>query len=201
MGKIFYIMGKSAVGKDRIYSVLRRDKELNLKNILLYTTRPIRKGERDGVDYYFINEEQIQMFQKEEQIIEMRSYQTVHGIWRYLTVNDGQFQLEQQSCIMIGTLESYEKMKQYFGSSLLVPIYVKVDDGIRLERALKREREQENPKYSELCRRYLADEKDFSQEKLKASGISNFFENNNFEVCIAQIKQYIKTEMDNYTRQ
>ena len=88
-------------------------------------------------------------------------------------------------------------MKQYFGSSLLVPIYVKVDDGIRLERALKREREQENPKYSELCRRYLADEKDFSQEKLKASGISNFFENNNFEVCIAQIKQYIKTEMDN----
>ena len=197
MGKIFYIMGKSAVGKDRIYSVLRRDKELNLKNILLYTTRPIRKGERDGVDYYFINEEQIQMFQKEEQIIEMRSYQTVHGIWRYLTVNDGQFQLEQQSCIMIGTLESYEKMKQYFGSSLLVPIYVKVDDGIRLERALKREREQENPKYSELCRRYLADEKDFSQERLKASGISNFFENNNFEVCIAQIKQYIKTEMDN----
>ena len=197
MGKIFYIMGKSAVGKDRIYSVLRRDKELNLKNILLYTTRPIRKGERDGMDYYFINEEQIQMFQKEEQIIEMRSYQTVHGIWRYLTVNDGQFQLEQQSCIMIGTLESYEKMKQYFGSSLLVPIYVKVDDGIRLERALKREREQENPKYSELCRRYLADEKDFSQEKLKASGISNFFENNNFEVCIAQIKQYIKTEMDN----
>ena len=196
MGKIFYIMGKSAVGKDRIYSVLRRDKELNLKNILLYTTRPIRKGERDGVDYYFIDEEQIQMFQKEEQIIEMRSYQTVHGIWRYLTVNDGQFQLEQQSCIMIGTLESYEKMKQYFGSSLLVPIYVKVDDGIRLERALKREREQENPKYSELCRRYLADEKDFSQEKLKASGISNFFENNNFEVCIAQIKQYIKTEMD-----
>ena len=197
MGKIFYIMGKSAVGKDRIYSVLRRDKELNLKNILLYATRPIRKGERDGVDYYFIDEEQIQMFQKEEQIIEMRSYQTVHGIWRYLTVNDGQFQLEQQSCIMIGTLESYEKMKQYFGSSLLVPIYVKVDDGIRLERALKREREQENPKYSELCRRYLADEKDFSQEKLKASGISNFFENNNFEVCIAQIKQYIKTEMDN----
>ena len=197
MGKIFYIMGKSAVGKDRIYSVLRRDKELNLKNILLYTTRAIRKGERDGVDYYFIDEEQIQMFQKEEQIIEMRSYQTVHGIWRYLTVNDGQFQLEQQSCIMIGTLESYEKMKQYFGSSLLVPIYVKVDDGIRLERALKREREQENPKYSELCRRYLADEKDFSQEKLKASGISNFFENNNFEVCIAQIKQYIKTEMDN----
>ncbi len=196
MGKIFYIIGKSAVGKDRIYSVLRNDKELNLKNILLYTTRPIRKGEQDGTDYYFINEEQIQMFQKEGKIIEMRSYQTVHGIWRYLTVNDGQFQLERQSCVMIGTLESYEKMKQYFGSSLLVPIYVKVDDGIRLERALKREREQENPKYSELCRRYLADEKDFSEEKLKASGISIFFENNDFEVCIAQIRQYIRTEIE-----
>lgn len=196
MGKIFYIMGKSAVGKDRIYSVLRNDKELNLKNILLYTTRPIRKGERYGIDYYFIDEKQIEAFQKEGKIIEMRSYQTVHGIWRYLTVNDGQFQLEQQSCIMIGTLESYEKMKQYFGASLLVPIYIKVEDGVRLERALRREQEQENPKYSELCRRYLADERDFSEEKLKASGVSIFFENNDFEVCIAQIKQYIRKEIE-----
>ena len=29
MGKIFYIMGKSAAGKDRIYSLLAGNKELN----------------------------------------------------------------------------------------------------------------------------------------------------------------------------
>ena len=48
MGKIFYIMGKSASGKDRIYSLLAAHKELNLKTLILYTTRPIRVGEQDG---------------------------------------------------------------------------------------------------------------------------------------------------------
>ena len=45
MGKIFYIMGKSASGKDRIYSLLAAHKELNLKTLILYTTRPIRAGD------------------------------------------------------------------------------------------------------------------------------------------------------------
>lgn len=45
MGKIFYIMGKSASGKDRIYSILSKDESLGLKRLVLYTTRPIRAGE------------------------------------------------------------------------------------------------------------------------------------------------------------
>ena len=51
MGKIFYIMGKSASGKDRIYSLLVENKELNLKKLILYTTTPIRAGEEEGVQY------------------------------------------------------------------------------------------------------------------------------------------------------
>ena len=42
MGKIFYIMGKSAAGKDRIYSLLAGNKELNLKKLVLYTARESR---------------------------------------------------------------------------------------------------------------------------------------------------------------
>ena len=53
MGKIFYIMGKSASGKDRIYSLLAAHKELNLKTLILYTTRPIRVGEQDGKKLLF----------------------------------------------------------------------------------------------------------------------------------------------------
>ena len=48
MGKIFYIMGKSASGKDKIYSRLAGNKELNLKKLILYTTRPVRDGEENG---------------------------------------------------------------------------------------------------------------------------------------------------------
>lgn len=192
MGKIFYIMGKSASGKDSIYSVLRNDKELNLKDILLYTTRPIRSHEKDGVDYYFITEDSVNELSKSGKIIEIRSYHTVHGIWKYLTVDDGQFHIERQNCIMIGTLESYEKMKEYFGVRMLAPIYIEVEDGTRLERALQRERSQEYPKYSELCRRYLADEQDFSKENLEKAGIEKSFQNDDFNVCIDEIREYIR---------
>ena len=64
MGKIFYIMGKSASGKDRIYSLLAAHKELNLKTLILYTTRPIRAGEQDGKNYYFVDDGKLEEFRK-----------------------------------------------------------------------------------------------------------------------------------------
>ena len=69
MGKIFYIMGKSASGKDKIYSRLAGNKELNLKKLVLYTTRPIRDGEKDGVQYYFTDERRLQEFETAGKVI------------------------------------------------------------------------------------------------------------------------------------
>lgn len=51
MGKIFYVMGKSASGKDTIYKELR-ERIPELKTVVLYTTRPIRDGETEGVEYH-----------------------------------------------------------------------------------------------------------------------------------------------------
>ena len=65
MGKIFYIMGKSASGKDKIYSRLAGNKELNLKKLILYTTRPVRDGEENGKQYYFTDEKKLQEFKTE----------------------------------------------------------------------------------------------------------------------------------------
>lgn len=59
MGKIFYLMGKSASGKDSIYKRLRSLCP-ELKSIVLYTTRPMRDGEQEGVEYHFIGQKQIE---------------------------------------------------------------------------------------------------------------------------------------------
>lgn len=67
-------------------------------------------------------------------------YQTVHGPWYYFTADDGQVDLEKNNYLGIGTLESYLKLKEYYGEDALCPLYVEVEDGIRLERALKREK-------------------------------------------------------------
>lgn len=115
MGKIFYVMGKSASGKDTIYKELR-ERIPELKTVVLYTTRPIRDGETEGVEYHFTTVKRLDDFRREKRLIEERTYQTVYGPWSYFTVDDGQICLDDRdSYLMIGTLESYEKMREYFG--------------------------------------------------------------------------------------
>lgn len=193
MSKIFYLMGKSASGKDSIYKEIK-EQIPELKTIVIYTTRPIRHGETDGVEYHFVDEVKLQEFQEAGKVIELRAYNTVHGVWKYFTVNDGQFDADD-NYLAIGTLESYRGMREHLGEEKLVPIYIEVEDGDRLERALKRERKQEEPKYEELCRRFLADAADFSEEKLQEAGITRKFLNEDKEKCVQEIVLGIREKM------
>ena len=185
MSKIFYLMGKSASGKDTVYKRIQEELP-ELKPLVIYTTRPIREKETEGVEYHFVDEIQLREFQKAGKVIELRDYHTVHGIWHYFTVDDGQFDSERH-LLAIGTPESYGAMRDYFGQERLVPLYLEVDDGVRLERALKRERKQKEPKYKEMCRRFLADAEDFSEENLEKAGIGKRYVNEDIEKCTEEI--------------
>jgi len=68
---------------------------------------------------------------------------------------------------------------------------IELDDGIRLQRALDRERKEEHPKYKEMCRRFLADCEDFSEEKIQEAGICRRFYNEDLEQCLTEIVAYI----------
>lgn len=192
MSKIFYIMGKSASGKDTIYKKLL-EKIPGLKTIIPYTTRPIRAGEVNGVEYFFTTREELEQFRDDEKLIEERTYETIYGPWSYFTVDDGQFDREGKGIyLMIGTLESYEKTRDYFGREYLYPIYVEVDDRERLLRSIERERCQKIPKYQEVCRRFLADEEDFKEENLLRCDIKIRFCNDRLERCLSEITKLIK---------
>ena len=193
MGKIFYLMGKSASGKDTIYKKVKEQMP-ELKTIVIYTTRPIREGEKNGREYYFVDDEKLQELQESGKVIELREYNTVHGIWKYFTVDDGQFDGDVHY-LAIGTLESYVQLRNYFGEERLVPIYVEVEDGLRLERALARERAQEQPKYEEMCRRFLADSADFSVDNLNKAGITHKFFNLDMDKCVGEIMLGIREKI------
>jgi len=191
MGKIFFLIGKSATGKDTFYDKLSKNPELNLKTVIGYTTRPIRMKEQDGREYYFVTVDRLEQLRNEKKVIEERSYHTIHGIWYYFTVDDGQINLQNGNYLYIGTLESYEQVVKYFGKENVVPIYIEVENGLRLERALIRERKQDIPKYQEMCRRFLADEEDFSEEYIKKAAIEKRYENNDFDRCLEEIVETI----------
>lgn len=191
MGKMIYLMGKSSTGKDTIYKHLLQWKEIPFEKVVLYTTRPIRAHEKDGREYHFTDEVHYQELLKAGKIIEDRVYQTFYGPWRYFTVDDGNIDLQKQNYLVIGTLESFIKTAEYFSKDQVLPIYIEVDDGIRLERAIQRERRQETPKYEEMCRRFLADAADFSAEKLEMAGITQVFENDDLERCVQEIEEHL----------
>lgn len=191
MNHIFYLMGKSASGKDTIYEALLADSALQLSALIPWTTRPIRAREMEGVEYHFTDEEGLKALEAQGRVIEQRTYQTEHGPWTYFTVDEG---TSDGDLLGIGTLESYLHLRAYYGEGRVVPIYVEVEDGIRLGRALRRECKPGNHRYEELCRRFLADQKDFSEENLQKAGIDRRFSNDNeCAECIRQIAEYIRS--------
>lgn len=195
MGKIVYLMGKSSTGKDTIYKHLIDNSKIKLHTIVPYTTRPIRAGETDGVEYFFTDEAGFLKLKEEGKLIEDRAYNTCLGLWRYFTVNDAQIDLEHKDYVIIGTLESYNKTKEFFGEEKMIPVMIILDDGVRLQRALDREKAQDAPKYNELCRRFLADAEDFSEEKIEAAGISKRFVNNDLQQCVEEIMVYLSEKL------
>lgn len=190
------MMGKSSSGKDTIYEELLSREALGLRPFIMYTTRPIRANETDGVQYHFVTEDMLRSMQEKRQVIELRSYNTVHGIWYYFTADSDGIDMEHCSYIALGTLESYKRVKKYYGAERVVPVYIEVQDVLRLERSIKREKKQAVPNYDEVCRRFLADQRDFSEANIKKAGIERRFSNDDDRrICMDEVAKYIEGQL------
>ncbi len=191
-GLMYIVMGKSATGKDTLYAkIIKAHPEL--APVIPYTTRPIREGEREGEEYHFVDIETMEKMKKEGRIIESRCYHTVRGDWYYFTADDEQLDGDSDH-IMITTLEGYEQIRDYFGDGKVVPIYIEVSDVTRIERAVGREKKEDTPCIAEVCRRYLADDEDFSEDKLEKNKIVRRVSNEDLETAMSQIEELIVDE-------
>lgn len=195
MGYIYVLMGKSATGKDSIYKKILSCGTLDVTPIVLYTTRPQRAGEIEGNEYHFVTFDYLKNKRKEKRVVEERCFNTVLGPWYYFTL-DYNINLSEKSYLTINTLDGFNGIKHYFGEKNVIPIYIEISEIERLSRAVKRELKQDYPNPEELCRRFLADNKDFSEDKLQKSGIikENRFVNEDLEKCIKDIIYFIKKE-------
>jgi len=191
-------MGKSSSGKDTVRKKIQET--MKMEEYVMYTTRPIRDGEKEGVDYFYISDEDMKKYHEDRKVIESRTYQTVKGPWTYATIDDGQFDSDKD-ILGVGTLESYKKVKEFFQNDTnkkLIPVYITIDEEEREKRARKREEIQAKPNYEEMERRLKADNIDFSEENLKRVGIGakETFENYNLDECVENIIRYIQKERE-----
>lgn len=190
MKKIFVLVGKSASGKDTIFKEIV--KNLNCVHPIVYsTTRPQRANEIHGREYFFVDEKVIEAAELSGTLIEKRVYDTCQGLWTYATILDKQF-IKNDYGIIVLPPKGLNSFIEFFGEDIIVPVFIHVDDGIRLRRSLDRDELNKKPNYAETCRRFLADEKDFAGLEFEHE-----FENDNLEKCVSDIVKFIKEEVNN----
>ena len=194
MKKIFLIIGRSGSGKDTVFRALKdriKEKDLDINEVPIYTTRPMRPGEAEGEEYQFISEREFLKMEEAHEFVESRSYQTVFGIWRYGTAKK-ESNLKKSNYILIGTLETFYALEKEYGESIY-PIYIEVNEERLRERTIKRGGTHSEKEYMEMYRRFLADRIDYAEEKLaKIHQLRRISNNGPVENCINEIWSYIQ---------
>ena len=160
---IVTITGTSCSGKDTVVRLL---KERGIAQPLVsHTSRPPRANEVNGRDYYFVSKNEMLDMIGMGELIEYRDYKTVEGIWYYGLHRDTLKDIENNNYVVIldykGTTELYWYLKGRGKEDYLKNVYIDCDPKLRIERYLQRDNMDEN-KIAEMCRRYLADEKEIA---------------------------------------
>ena len=139
--KIFALLGYMGVGKDTILKQVLKDID-DVKPIISTTTRPMRKGETEGVEYYFIDD--TEFFRRGTDFVEQRIYHTKvkengvekNATWRY---GIERMELEKDDyLIVIVDSVGYKELKNYVGNNKIVPIFISAPQEELKARALAR---------------------------------------------------------------
>lgn len=153
MYKVLAIIGKAGSGKDTILKqVKQRVWGEQLHEVVSYTTRPKRQGEIEGVNYFFVSNEEFTEMTLDGQMIETSCFND----WLYGTA-EASLNPDKVN-IAVCNIEGIKSFLEYPDLIDLKVIYVNVADKTRLMRQLTREAE---PDIHEIVRRYGTDDEDF----------------------------------------
>ena len=127
---IICIIGKSGSGKDTVARLLQE--WYGYVPVCSYTTRPIRENETDGIEHYFISQEEaeIMMGGRPDDIVA----QTVINNNIYFAMIENLLEAD----IYVIDPKGVEYIQQHFPDIELFQLYVYCNDDIAMERARKR---------------------------------------------------------------
>ena len=166
--KIVCICGMSSSGKNEIVNRLKKE---GIKEIVSYTNRPIRKGEKKDT-YNFVNTKEIEYMIDNLEFLEYRQYKVASGnIWYYGIAKHSIDLNSDNNYVVILDLHGLEQLKQYLINNncinCLESVYIDVDAQERLLRSLHREGNMQDSQVDEIVRRFIKDKEDFSDYKDK----------------------------------
>ena len=194
--KLCVLVGCSSSGKDLIMrSALEVVKDL--KPVTSHTTRPMREGEQEGKEYYFIDIPTATDMLNNDEFIESRQYNVANGeTWLY-GIHKGAIDIESDNkYICIVDAQGLKKLERYLDSlgmkECITSIYIDTNAQLRLQRSLMREGKMSDEQVKEVIRRFENDELFVSTVKYECDYL---FKNNSVENAI-QIVSFIKDLME-----
>ena len=116
---IYVIIGRTASGKDTIVSKLIKS---GCKRIVTYTSRPMRKKEKNGETYHFVTKEEFEALIQSGFFAEWRSYDTVDGVWYYGSSIDS-YDTDEDRIIILNP-DGFSKIKNILEPEKVKSIYV-----------------------------------------------------------------------------
>lgn len=181
--KLIVLVGCSASGKDFILENSIRYID-NLKPIISHTSRPMRQGEIEGKEYYFVDVPTVTDMLNNGEFIEHRVYNVACGeSWVY-GIHKGTVDMESNdNYIVIVDLQGLKKIEKYFEKinmkDCIHSIYIDSNAQLRLQRSLNREGDITDDQCKEIIRRFKDDElfvspaKEYCDISLKNNSIEN----------------------------
>ena len=167
--KLVALFGKSGAGKDTIQNWMVSNLQ-DTHKLISYTTRPPRDNEVDNQDYHFISVKEFNYMKEKNLFLETTEFRG----WYYGT----SIESLNENKINIGVFNpsGVKNILDNFQNQILVfPIEIWAPNKSRLIRSLAREN---NPDCLEICRRFLADEEDFSNINFYSIKYPNYDDNN-----------------------
>lgn len=182
MYKVIALMGEAGSGKDFILREVLKACP-NFHKIINCTTRPKRENEMEGVNYFYLSNEEFA-----NKIIDMTMIEAAEfNNWFYGT----SIEALQEKTINIGVFNPTGLEILLDRSDIQLIIYrIKTSDKERLLRQLNRE---ENPDVKEIIRRFNTDSADFSIIDFSYIEI----ENNTIEDLRRAVQQIAETSFEN----
>ena len=169
---IFAFIGASAVGKDTAINYLQNN--YNIQPIVSCTTRPMREGEQQDIDYHFISKRTYNKRKKEEYFFDERKYVTFDvntesgkNTWYYGMGKNELLKFGNKSCAV--DLVGLDNLIDYCGRENLIIVHLTAPEIIREDRAIKRDPNGFNQ--AEWERRAESDNQIFTEENLKKYNI------------------------------
>lgn len=165
---VFCFVGESGSGKTTYINQIMKDKrfidKVNLKLLVTGTTRKMRPGEVDGVDYHFMTEEEFLKIPSSE-LIGSRSYYTLNNGTIYFFTKEEYVQTHT-NLLCVTSPYQYESYRNWVAKEnirgndyRLYMIYIDTDLKTRIIRCINRAKEDID--VFEVCRRAIQEKSEF----------------------------------------